>query len=84
MLFLCFSKPDLSEKRLNTFHFGSFFYNLNNNFGKTKSANDLKICTKISGLTLHQMVHLSGNYTFSPIISKNLSGVPLNMKMVKW
>jgi hypothetical protein len=39
-------------------------------------ANDLKFCTKISGLNLHQKVHL-----FSPIMSKNLSGVPLESLM---
>jgi hypothetical protein len=41
----------------------------------------LKFCTKISGLNLHQMEHLSGNNIFSPIISKNLSGVPLREYM---
>jgi hypothetical protein len=40
-------------------------------------ANDLKFCTKISGLNLHKMVQLSGKNIFSPIMSKNLSGVPL-------
>jgi hypothetical protein len=45
---------------------------------KNKCANDLKVCTKIRGLNLHQMVHLSGKNIFSPIMSKNLSEVPLN------
>jgi hypothetical protein len=67
----------MSEKHLNSFHFGSFFYNLNNYSGKTKCANDLKFCTKISSLNLHQMEHLSGKNIFRPIMSKNLSGVPL-------
>jgi hypothetical protein len=44
---LCFSQPDLSEKRLNTFHFGLGFYNLNNYCeNKTESANGLKFWTK--------------------------------------
>jgi hypothetical protein len=38
--------------------------------------------TKIRGLHLHQMVHLSGKNIYSPIMSKNLSGVPLNL--MKW
>jgi hypothetical protein len=75
MLFLA----RLSEKRLNALHFWSFFYNLNNYSGKTKCANDLKFCTKISGLNCHQIVRLSGKNIFSPIMSKNLSGVPLRV-----
>jgi hypothetical protein len=75
----------MSERRLNAFHIGSFFYSLNNHIGKTKCANDLKFCTKIfSALTLHQMVHLhvSGKIIYSPIMSKNLSGVPLNCYVI--
>jgi hypothetical protein len=44
-----------------------------------KCANDLKFCTKISGLTLHQIVYLSGKNIFSTIMSKHLSGVPLKL-----
>jgi hypothetical protein len=43
--------------------------------------NDLKFCIKISGLNLNEMVHLAGKNIFSPLMSKNLSGVPLTWNM---
>jgi hypothetical protein len=58
------------------------FYNLYNYSRKTKCANDLKFCTKISGLNLHQMVHLYGKSIFSPIMSKNLCRVPLTIALI--
>jgi hypothetical protein len=84
-VYLCFSYPDLFEKCLNAFHFGSFLHNLNNYSGKTKCANDLKFCTKISGLylDLHQMVHLSGKNIFSPIMSKQPQWSPFNKTLVE-
>jgi hypothetical protein len=64
-------------KTFKRFSFWDIFYDWNNYSGKTKCANDLKFCTKISCLNLHQMVYLSGKNIFTPIMSKNLSGVPL-------
>jgi hypothetical protein len=43
---------------------------LNNYSGKRKCANDLKFCAKISGLSLHQMVHLSGKKFLSHHVKK--------------
>jgi hypothetical protein len=74
--FYAFLSP-IWVKVFKRFSFWVIFYNWNNYSGKTKCANDLKFCTKISGLNLHQMVHLSEKSIFSPIMSKNLSGVPL-------
>jgi hypothetical protein len=66
---------------VNAYHFGIFLYNLNNYTGKMKCVNYPKLSTKISGLNLHQMVHLSGKNIFSPIVSKNLSGVPVRLSI---
>jgi hypothetical protein len=48
-----------------------------------KCANDLKFCTKISGLNLHQMVHLSRKNIVSPIMSKKKPQCPLLSNLKK-